>query len=456
MALDRIRERDREVNAFTTVDETIALQQADAIDLRLKQGDQIGPLAGVPIGIKDAICTEGLRTTASSLILQSFVPPYDATVVRLLRRAGAVVVGKTNMDEFGMGSSTENSAFGVTRNPSDLTRVPGGSSGGSAAAIAAGEVPVTLGEDTGGSIRQPASFCGVVGLKPTYGRVSRYGIIAYASSLDQVGPMAGDVLDAARLLTVIARHDPLDSTSAPVEAPDYEEECLRGVRGLVVGLPREYFAVGLDHEVREAVLRCSRLLEDQGAQIEEVSLPHVEFAVATYYIIATAEASANLARYDGVKYGWRADNPADLFDMYCRTRSGGFGAEVKRRIMLGTYALSSGYYDAYYLKAQKARTLIRGDFEQAFGRCDLLLTPVAPTPAFRIGEKVDDPLQMYLSDIYTISANLAGLPGISVPCGRSSIGLPIGAQLMGRPFEESMLFRAAYSIEQGRQAERTV
>ncbi|MBI4530094.1 MAG: Asp-tRNA(Asn)/Glu-tRNA(Gln) amidotransferase subunit GatA [Candidatus Latescibacteria bacterium] len=447
-SLSRIEEKDREINAFIAIDQEGALRQAESIDRRIRAGEDVGPLAGVPIGIKDGICTEGLRTTAASRILGSFTPPYDATVIQKLRASGAIIVGKTNMDEFGMGSSTENSAFEVTRNPHDVTRVAGGSSGGSASALAAGEVPLALGEDTGGSIRQPASFCGVVGMKPTYGRVSRYGIIAYASSLDQVGPMARNVQDTALLLRVIAGYDPNDSTSAPVEVPDYVSECVRAMTGIRIGLPREYFTEGVDREVQEAVMRCATILEEEGAEIVEVSLPHAEYGIAAYYIVATAEASANLARYDGVKYGYRSAHVHDLFEMYSRTRGEGFGREVKRRIMLGTYALSAGYYDAYYVKAQKVRTLIKRDFEEALKTCDVLLTPVTPTPAFRIGEKIDDPLQMYLADIYTISANLAGVPGLSVPCGWSSLRLPIGAQVMGRPFEESLVFRVGYAIEQ--------
>jgi aspartyl-tRNA(Asn)/glutamyl-tRNA(Gln) amidotransferase subunit A len=450
--LDRIEARDGEVRAYLTVDREGALRQGEEIDRRVRQGERPGALAGVPVAVKDVLCTKGLRTTCGSRILHNFIPPYDATCVARIRAAGGVIIGKTNCDEFAMGSSTENSGFFPTRNPHDPERVPGGSSGGSAAAVAAGEAFAALGTDTGGSIRQPASFCGVVGLKPTYGRVSRYGLVAYASSLDQAGPMTKDVRDAALLLSAIAGCDAQDATSADVPATDYVGGLARGVEGLRVGLPKEYFAEGLDPEVKGAVMRAAGVLERAGATPCEVSLPvagHPEYAISAYYIVAMAEASANLARFDGVKYGRRAEGVGDLLEMYCKTRSEGFGQEVKRRIMLGTYALSAGYYDAYYLKAQKVRTLIKRDFEKASEACDLILSPVAPTPAFRVGEKVSDPLQMYLSDIYTVAINLAGIPGISVPCGRSSSGLPIGAQILGRPFEEDLILRAAYAVEQG-------
>jgi aspartyl-tRNA(Asn)/glutamyl-tRNA(Gln) amidotransferase subunit A len=390
----------------------------------------------VPIGVKDLICTAGIRTTAGSRILEHFVPAYDATVSARLKRAGAVIVGKLNCDEFGMGSSTENSGLGATRNPWDGARVPGGSSGGSAAAVAAEECLGALGTDTGGSVRLPAAFCGIVGLKPTYGRVSRYGVIAYASSLDQVGPMARDVTDTAMLLEAIAGHDPADSTSSPRPLPPLLSSLDAGVAGLRLGLPREYFVEGMQPEVEAAVREAVRVLEGLGAAVEPVSLPHTEYAIATYYLIATAEASSNLARYDGVRYGLRVAG-ANLGEMYNASRAAGFGAEVKRRIMLGTYALSAGYYDAYYLKAQQVRTLIRRDFEQAFARCDALVAPVAPTTAFRLGEKMGDPLTMYLSDIFTISVNLAGLPGLALPCGFDGQGLPIGLQVIGRPFDEA-------------------
>ena len=451
----RIRQKEAQVHAYITLDEQGALQKADEVDRKIAAGQPVGPLAGIPVGLKDLLCTKGLRTTCASRILENFIPPYDATVVARLRRADAVIVGKLNMDEFAMGSSNENSAYGPARNPYDTERVTGGSSGGSAAALAAGEAILTLGSDTGGSIRLPASFCGVVGLKPTYGRVSRYGLVAYASSLDQIGPLARNVRDAALLLNVIAGHDPQDSTSADVPVPDYTASLECGVKGLTVGLPREYLSEGLDAEVRETVMRGVRILENAGARVREISLPvgaHPAYVIASYYIIATGEASSNLARYDGVKYGLRVEGD-DLIDMYCKTRSAGFGPEVKRRIMLGTYALSAGYYDAYYLKAQRVRTLIKQDYDKALETCDLIAGPVSPTPAFRIGEKSADPLQMYLTDIYTVAINLAGIPGVSIPCGISSQGLPIGLQLLGRPFEEETVLRAAYAVEQAQQVE---
>ena len=448
---ERIQEHDSNINAYITLNEPGALQKADEIDRRIAAGKPLGCLAGIPVALKDLLCTRGLRTTCASRILDTFIPPYDATAVARLRQSDAILIGKLNMDEFAMGSSNENSAYGPARNPHDPERVTGGSSGGSAAAVAAGETVLAIGSDTGGSIRLPASFCGVVGLKPTYGRVSRYGLIAYASSLDQIGPLARNVRDTALLLHVIAGHDPRDSTSADLPVPDYAASLETGVEGLTVGIPGEFFAAGLDPEVREAVMRGVGLLENAGARIQEVSLPvagHPAYAIASYYIIATGEASSNLARYDGVKYGLRVESD-DLIDMYCKTRSRGFGAEVKRRIMLGTYVLSAGYYDAYYLKAQRVRTLIKADFDRAFETCDLLAAPVSPTPAFKIGEKIGDPLQMYLSDIYTVSVNLAGIPGLSLPCGASSDGLPIGLQLLGRAFEEQTLLRAGYVVEQG-------
>jgi aspartyl-tRNA(Asn)/glutamyl-tRNA(Gln) amidotransferase subunit A len=447
-SLARIAAVEPQVGAFLTVCEAEALTAAEAIDRQVRSGQDAGPLAGVPIGVKDIICTAGVRTTAASQILEHFVPSYDATVVSRLRRAGAVIVGKLNCDEFAMGSSTENSALGITLNPWDGERVPGGSSGGSAAAVAAREVPASLGTDTGGSIRLPASFCGVVGIRPTYGRVSRSGVIAYASSLDQVGPLARDVGDAALVLEVIAGHDPADSTASPAPVPSYGDVLGSGVRGMRIGLPKEYFVEGMQPEVAEAVQAAVRELERLGAVAEPVSLPHTEYAIATYYLIATAEASSNLARYDGVRYGLRAGGGASLGEMYERSRAAGFGAEVKRRIMLGTYALSAGYYDAYYLKAQQVRTLIRRDFEQAFARCDALVTPVAPTTAFRRGERIDDPLTMYLSDILTISVNLAGLPGLVVPCGVDRAGLPVGMQVIGKPFDEATMLRIGAAYEQ--------
>ncbi len=447
-ALARIAAAEPSVGAFLTVCESEALAAADAVDRRLADGEDPGPLGGVPVGVKDIICTAGLRTTAGSRILERFVPPYDATVTARLKQAGAVIVGKLNCDEFAMGSSTENSALGTTRNPWDGDRVPGGSSGGSGAAVAARECHAALGTDTGGSVRLPAAFCGVVGLKPTYGRVSRYGVIAYASSLDQVGPIARDVADTALVLQAIAGHDPADSTASPRPVPSYLDGLDRGVRGVRLGLPREYFVEGMQPEVEAGVRAAVRTLEGLGATVEPVSLPHTEYAIATYYLIATAEASSNLARYDGVRYGLRVSGASgSLGEMYEASRAAGFGAEVKRRIMLGTYALSAGYYDAYYLKAQQVRTLIRRDFEQAFRHCDALVTPVAPTTAFRLGEKTDDPLTMYLSDIFTISVNLAGLPGLALPCGFDRTGMPIGLQVIGRPFDEETVLRVGAAYE---------
>ena len=444
--LARIKERNGELNAYLTVDEAGALEQAKAAEARLGRGEG-SPLTGIPLALKDVMTTRGLRTTCGSRILENFVPPFDATVVARLRREGAVFLGKANMDEFAMGSSTENSAFGPTRNPWNRDYIPGGSSGGSAAAVAADLCIGALGSDTGGSIRQPASHCGVVGLKPTYGRVSRYGLVAYASSLDQIGPLTKEVRDAALLLQAIAGHDPKDSTSVPQAVPDYAAALGREVRGLKIGVPREYFGHGLDPEVEAAIRAALKTLEGLGAELLEVSLPHTEYAVATYYVVAVAEASSNLARYDGVKYGFRAEGK-NLMETYLNTRTQGFGAEVRRRIMLGTYTLSAGYYDAYYKKGSQVRALIRGDFETAFKDCALIACPVSPTPAFRLGEKLADPLTMYLSDIFTISANLAGIPGISVPCGFSSGGLPIGLQLLGPPFGEAEILQAAYAFEQ--------
>jgi aspartyl-tRNA(Asn)/glutamyl-tRNA(Gln) amidotransferase subunit A len=445
--LERIATTDPHIASFITVTPETALAQAEAADARRARGEN-GPLLGVPLGIKDMILTEGIRTTAASKILGNFVAPYDATVSRKLREAGAVCVGKLNCDEFAMGSSTENSAFQVTRNPWDTDRVPGGSSGGSASAVAARQCLGTLGTDTGGSIRQPAACCGVVGIKPTYGRVSRYGVIAYASSLDQVGPLAQTVTGCAHLLGTIAGHDPHDSTSVKRPVPNYAAALGRGVDGLRIGIPREYFVEGMQPEVERAVRGAVRVLEQQGARVSEVSLPHTANAIPAYYLIATAEASSNLARYDGIKYGLRAEDADGLLAMYQRTRAAGFGAEVKRRIMLGTYALSAGYYDAYYVKALKVRTLIRRDFEAVFAAHDVLVTPTAPTTAFRIGEKTTDPLQMYLSDIFTISVNLAGLPAVSLPCGFDAAALPIGLQIIGRPFEEDTVLAAAHAYEQ--------
>ncbi|HZS28900.1 MAG TPA: Asp-tRNA(Asn)/Glu-tRNA(Gln) amidotransferase subunit GatA [Candidatus Angelobacter sp.] len=444
----KIKSEDREIYAYLTLCEDRALQQAERIEKLVSAGDPLPPLAGVPVGIKDVMVTRGVRTTAGSKILENFIPPYDCTAVARMEAAGAVVLGKLNCDEFAMGSSNENSAYGPVRNPHDKSRVPGGSSGGSAAAVATGMAVATLGSDTGGSIRQPASFCGVVGLMPTYGRVSRYGLIAFASSLDHIGPLTRTVKDAAIILRVIAGRDPLDSTSADVPVPDYEAELAKPVRGLKIGVPQEYFGEGLDAEVRAAVEAGIDKLRAAGCEIIPISLPHSKYAIPTYYLIATAEASANLARFDGVRYGYRSKNARTLSELYRRSRDEGFGPEVKRRIMLGTYALSSGYYDAYYLKAQRVRTLITRDFQEAFQKVDAIVTPTAPTPAFKLGEKADDPLAMYLADIYTVTADLAGVPGLSVPCGKAQSGLPIGLQVLGRHFDESTMLRVAQTVEQ--------
>jgi aspartyl-tRNA(Asn)/glutamyl-tRNA(Gln) amidotransferase subunit A len=445
--LDRIAALDPKIDAYLTVAAETALEQARAADKMISSG-QILPLSGIPLAIKDLICTEGLTTTCASRILENFVPPYDATVMQKLKHAGAVIIGKTNMDEFAMGSSTENSAFKPTRNPWDLNRIPGGSSGGSAAAVAADLCLGALGSDTGGSIRQPASHCGVVGIKPTYGRVSRYGLVAFASSLDQIGPLTKDVTDCAILLNHICGYDPKDSTSVPESVPDFTAALTEGLKELTVGIAAEYSSPeGLHPEVSAAFQNAVKIIEGLGANTVSVSLPHTRYAVAAYYVIAPSEASSNLARYDGVKYGFRDKNHDNLLDMYRRTRSKGFGPEVQRRIIIGTYALSAGYYDAYYKKASQVRTLIMADFKRAFEACDVILSPVAPTPAFTIGEKTDDPLTMYLSDVFTLSANLAGIPGMSVPCGFSAAGLPIGLQLMGSHFKEAMLLKAAYNFE---------
>jgi len=446
--LGRIRAVDKKVSAYITVTEDIARKQAEEADRRLAAKESGSPLLGIPIAVKDNMCAEGIKTTCGSKILGNFVPPYDATVVRKLKQAGYVLCGKPNMDEFAMGSSTENSGFFITKNPWDLARIPGGSSGGSAAAVAAGECIGALGSDTGGSIRQPAACCGVVGLKPTYGRVSRFGLVAFASSLDQIGPITKDVTDAALLMNVIAGHDPKDSTSADIAVPDFTKVLRKDVKGLKIGIPKEYFIEGMDPEVERAVRDAIKTLEGLGAKAVEVSLPHTGYAVATYYILATSEASSNLARYDGVKYGFRAQGAKDLLDMYMKSRSQGFGPEVKRRIMLGTYALSAGYYEAYYKKGQQVRTLIKRDFEEAFKSVDVIATPTAPTAAFKIGEKSADPLQMYLSDIFTISVNLAGIPGISIPCGFTKDNLPVGLQLLGRHFDEENILHFAYAYEQ--------
>ncbi|MBT1072274.1 Asp-tRNA(Asn)/Glu-tRNA(Gln) amidotransferase subunit GatA [Pelotalea chapellei] len=445
--LDRIETVEPQIGSFITVAPEQALADAAAADRRIAAKD-IDLLTGIPLALKDIFLTEGIRTTCGSKILNNFVPPYSATSFEKLKQAGAVLLGKLNQDEFAMGSSNESSAYGCTRNPWDQTRIPGGSSGGSAAAIAARQATATLGTDTGGSIRQPASHCGCVGLKPTYGRVSRYGVIAYASSLDQVGPLTRDVTDSAIMLAAVAGHDPKDSTSVDVAVPDYLAALTGTIKGLRIGLPKEYYIAGLDADVQSAMNSAIETYRRLGAEFVDISLPHTDYAVATYYLIATAEASSNLARYDGVRFGHRTENADNLLEMYCKSRSEGFGAEVKRRIMLGTYALSAGYYDAYYVKAQKVRTLIMRDFIQAFEGVDVILTPVAPTPAFRIGEKTNDPLQMYLSDIFTIPVNLAGTCGISVPAGFSADGLPIGLQLIGKPFGEETILRAAHAFEQ--------
>jgi aspartyl-tRNA(Asn)/glutamyl-tRNA(Gln) amidotransferase subunit A len=446
--LARVDALDGRLGAFLAVDRAGALAQADAVDAAIGRGDEVGPLAGVPIALKDALVTRGLETTCASKILAGWVPPYDGTAVARLRAAGMVLLGKLNMDEFAMGSSTENSSVKPCHNPWDLARVPGGSSGGSAAAVAAALCAASLGSDTGGSIRQPAALSGIVGVKPTYGRVSRYGLVAFASSLDQIGPMTRTVEDAALLLEIIAGLDPLDATSIDTPVPRYRDALGGGVRGLRIGLPAEYFIDGTDPEITAAIRRTVELLRGEGAEIVDISLPHTTHALPVYYLIAPAEASSNLARFDGVRYGLRVGDKKDsLLDMYRKSRGAGFGTEVKRRIMLGSYALRSGYYDAYYKKAQEVRALIKRDFDRAFERVDLVLSPTTPTPAFPIGEKSDDPVAMYLADVFTLSCNLAGLPGASVPCGFTDSGLPIGCQLLGRPLDEPTLFRAAAAVE---------
>jgi aspartyl-tRNA(Asn)/glutamyl-tRNA(Gln) amidotransferase subunit A len=436
----------RHLNAFLSVFPEKSLEQARSVDKKLQNG-KAGPLAGMVVSIKDVLCVKGERTTCGSKILENFVSLYDATVVRRLRAADAVILGKTNMDEFAMGSSTENSAYGRTKLPQDETRVPGGSSGGAAVSVRAGLSTAALGSDTGGSIRQPAAFCGIVGLKPTYGRVSRYGLVAFASSFDSIGPLTLTVEDAADILTVIAGHDANDSTSASVPVPEYSAYLSKDVKGLRIGIPKEYFGDALDSEIREAIERKADILRRHGASIEEISLPHTEYTVATYYILATAEASSNLARYDGARYGHRSNRAADLSEMYVHSRNEAFGPEVKRRIMLGTYVLSAGYYEAYYRKGQKVRRLIKEDFDKAFERVDCMLTPTSPSTAFKAGEKIDDPLQMYLSDIYTTSINLAGIPGISIPCGEDRQGLPIGLQILGPQFAEPAVLKVADFLE---------
>ena len=455
--LAAIDARDGGLHAFLAVDREDLLAQARAVDAKRARGETLGKLAGVPIALKDALCTRGLATTCGSKILEGWKPPYDATVVARLRAADALLPGKTNLDEFAMGSSTESSAYGLTRNPADESRAPGGSSGGSAVAVAGGMTPASLGSDTGGSIRQPAAFTGCVGLKPSYGRVSRFGLVAFASSLDQIGPFATDVRGAARVLTVIAGHDPRDATSSAESVPDFELACDRALTGLRIGVPAEYFQDGLDPEVEASVRAAIAQLEAQGCTVKPVKLPHTRHAVATYYVLATAEASSNLARFDGVRFGLRISPPAKdraqgsaLHAMYGATRDAGFGTEVKRRILLGTFVLSSGYYDAYYLKAQKVRTLIRQDFDRAFEQVDVIACPTTPTPAFKLGEKTSDPLAMYLADVYTLPASLAGLPAVSVPCAPTKAGLPVGLQLIGRPLDEETVIRAAAGWEKVR------
>ena len=443
----RIQKEDSAIGAYLTLTKERALEQADRMDRMAAEGKPLPALGGVPVAIKDVMCTRGVRTTAGSKILETFIPPHDSTAVARLEAAGAVVLGKLNCDEFAMGSSNENSAFHPVRNPRDTSRVPGGSSGGSAAAVAADMAVVALGSDTGGSIRQPASFCGVVGLMPTYGRVSRYGLIAFASSLDHIGPLTKTVHDAAVVLRTIAGRDPMDSTSADVPVPDYPAELNKPVSGLKIGVAKEYFGDGLDSEIRKSVEDAIERLAKLGCEIVPVSLPHTEYAIPTYYIVATAEASSNLARFDGVRYGYRVKNAKTLAEMYRRTRDEGFGAEVKRRIMLGTYARSAGYYDAYYLKAQKVRTLLTRDFDAAFKKVDAIVTPTCPTAAFKLGEKVNDPLAMYLADIYTVTADLAGIPGISIPCGETHEKLPIGLQILGKHFDEATILRVAHAYE---------
>lgn len=448
--LTQIDSREEELNCYVTIDREAALEAAKKAQADIEAGKLTGPLAGVPVAIKDNMCTKGMLTTCSSKILENFIPQFSSEAVLRLQEAGAVIIGKTNMDEFAMGSTTETSAFGATKNPADTSYVPGGSSGGSAAAVAANECFMALGSDTGGSIRQPASYCGVVGMKPTYGTVSRYGLIAYGSSLDQIGPITKDVTDCATLLEIIAAHDTKDSTSIKRNDTDFTSALVDDVKGMRIGIPRDYFGEGLDAEVKKAVLDVAEVLKEKGAIVEEFDLSLVEYAIPTYYTIAAAEASSNLERFDGVKYGFRAEGCEGLHDMYKKTRSLGFGPEVKRRIMLGSFVLSSGYYDAYYLKALRVKALIKKAFDEAFAKYDVILGPVAPTTAPKLGASLSDPIKMYLGDIYTISINLAGLPGLSIPCGRDSKGLPIGAQFIGNCFDEKKLIRTAYSYEQAR------
>lgn len=452
--LDRIASVDDKVEAYITVSNTEAIEQAKIVDEKRVKGEELSPLAGMPIGIKDNMCTKDILTTCGSKMLHNFVPPFNATVIEKLKVQDFVLLGKLNMDEFAMGSSTETSYFKKTKNPYDLERVPGGSSGGSAAAVAADEAVFTLGSDTGGSIRQPAHCCGVVGMKPTYGTVSRFGLVAFASSLDQIGPLTKDIEDMALALNAIVGHDKMDSTSIPMEYPDYTEALTSEVKGLKIGLPKEFFGQGIHPEIKEAVMKAAKTLESLGANVEEVSLSMTKYALPAYYLISSAEASSNLARYDGVKYGYRAKEYDDLLDLYKRTRDEGFGNEVKRRIMLGTYALSSGYYDAYYKKAQQVRTVIKNDFDRVFEEYDIILTPTAPTTAFKMGEKTDDPIEMYLSDVCTVPLNIAGLPGLSMPCGYDSQGMPIGVQFIAKALGESTILQTAYAYEQAGRLEK--
>lgn len=445
--LDRIEDKEGLVQGFVTVTGDYALKKARETDQKIAKGQKVGPLMGIPFALKDNMCSKDILTTCSSKILKNFIPPYNAEVFDRLEEQGAVLVGKTNMDEFAMGSSTENSGYFTTRNPWDPARVPGGSSGGSAAVVSADEVPFALGSDTGGSIRQPASYCGVVGMKPTYSRVSRYGLIAFASSLDQIGPLTKDVRDCALVMNAICGHDPKDSTSAPVDVPDYSSFVGKAVKGIRMGIAEEYFSLGINDEVRKIVKKAIVTLESLGMGKVELSLPHTSYALPAYYLVSPAEASSNLARYDGIRYGLRYEESESLLETYKKTRSVGFGTEVKRRIMLGTYALSSGYYDAYYLRAQKARTLIKNDFDRAFEKCDVIITPTAPTVAFRTGEKVRDPLQMYLNDVFTIPVSMSGLPAISIPCGFIN-GLPVGLQIIGKPFDEGTILQVAGAFEE--------
>ena len=450
---EKIKVDDEKIKGYITLCEEEAIKTAEAIQAKFDAGEEMGPLAGVPIAIKDNMCTRGLKTTCASKMLENFIPPYDATVIKSLKNAGAIILGKVNMDEFAMGGSTENSAFFKTHNPVNLNKVPGGSSGGSAAVVAGDLAPISLGSDTGGSIRQPASFCGIVGLKPTYGLVSRYGLVAFASSLDQIGPMTKDVTDTAILLNTLAGHDEMDSTSAKLEKKDYTKALLNDVKGLKIGLPKEYFEEGVNEDVKEKVLAAAEKFKELGATVEECSLPTTEYALPAYYIIACAEASSNLGRFDGIRYGYRTKNYETMQDIFRNSRSEGFGEEVKRRIILGTYVLSSGYYDAYYKKAQKVRTLVKQGFDKVFEKYDLLLTPTAPMTAFDIDSKISNPLEMYMADILTVPVNIAGVPAISIPCGKDNEGMPIGMQLIGKHFDEETLIRAAYTYEQNEEVQ---